>query len=184
MTFFLFCMHQMKDDILKWQKVTFCVICNEYWEQHVCITWMFVASDRCWLHIPWSQCEVTELFYSLWNLSCMPWLGPWDSGLNKYSCLHDMDVSEKISLQKVIWSEHDHKRPVPTVIVRAAGTWWSTGNGAEKRPAASANIGRALLHTRAMIALASAPRAALATLVQDETSCLGLIGTTSPPPYL
>ncbi len=46
------------------------------------------------------------------------------------------------------------------------------GNGAEKRPAARANIGRALLHTRAMVALASAPRAALATLVRDETSYL------------
>ncbi len=44
------------------------------------------------------------------------------------------------------------------------------GNGAEKRQEAEGNIGRALLHTRAMLALASAPRAL--TLATDEASWL------------
>ncbi len=44
----------------------------------------------------------------------------------------------------------------------AAGSVGGPGNGAEKtkkRPEAGGNIGRALLHTRAMLALPSAPRA-------------------------
>ena len=44
------------------------------------------------------------------------------------------------------------------------------GRGAEKRPEAGGNIGRALLHTRAMIAFPSALR--VLTLATDEASWL------------
>lgn len=72
---------------MKWRDLNFCVVCNECYEMHVCIAWMFVeriygSTLLCYVH------SIDDFFY-LWlgqNLDCWGWCDYIDSVLKLGRC--------------------------------------------------------------------------------------------------